>query len=316
MKIVYISDSTEAAIDHIGLLPMSQMVSRTILLVLSHLRENSWVEKCSPSHGSLKMFSAGCWKDGKAISNPGLTGWQSVTSGLTGRLSTEVELVLSSKREAGTNHELAPSRVRPGVVMLGDGLNTGESNQGRGQQRHSGESHSKSARVGKVGQEGKWKTTWLKIRIIETKQEAQATDRMSMLVLCPTDSFNLLRLILDHFCTWSNVCVCVCLFLFFHQTLFYIRIIFLLEQNFSYQFLFFQNINRPFDFRHQKHFAPYLLPSGEKNCLERCRDLVQLIKMNLSFQLLLPYCATSHMESTLPGCVRVLPSPIRYNSVG
>lgn len=75
-----------------------------------------------------------------------------------------------------------------------------------GANKDSGESHIKSQRAGKLGQEENLETTQLKIRTIETKQEAQANRSYQFILLwCPADGFtNLLRLIMAYFRAWSE----------------------------------------------------------------------------------------------------------------
>lgn len=70
-----------------------------------------------------------------------------------------------------------------------------------GANKDSGESHTKSQRAEKLGQEENLETTQLKIRTIKTKQEAQANRSYQfILVWCPADGFtNLLRLIMAYF---------------------------------------------------------------------------------------------------------------------
>lgn len=80
MEILSIPENTAAAaVCLIGLLLIPKRVSSSIFLVLSPPPPNKGllVEKCSQSGQSLSMFSTGCWKDGKAISNWWLTGWDS-----------------------------------------------------------------------------------------------------------------------------------------------------------------------------------------------------------------------------------------------
>lgn len=69
-----------------------------------------------------------------------------------------------------TNRE-TQSEAR-GFRVPGGRLNTGESNQGRGQPQDPGESHTKSQRAEKLGQEEKLEIMQLKVMTIKTKQEA------------------------------------------------------------------------------------------------------------------------------------------------
>lgn len=87
----------------------------------------------------------------------------------------------------------------------GGRLNTGESNQGRGQQRLRWKSY-KITKSRETGTGRKLKITQLKIRTIKTKQEAQTNRSYQfILVWCPADSFtNLLRLIMPYFRAWSE----------------------------------------------------------------------------------------------------------------
>lgn len=110
-------------------------------------------------------------------------GWQFVTAAQTGRL-----------------------RVRPGVLGYQEAGWTQVRAIRGGANEDSGESHTKSQRAGKLGQEENLETTQLKIRTIETKQEAQANRSYQFILFwCPADGFtNILRLIMAYFRAWSE----------------------------------------------------------------------------------------------------------------